>query len=70
MVNKMDLKIKELRAKKGLTQEELAYEIGVTLSSIQRWEKNSCKPNRICRRELCRLFKEAGIDLPENWTER
>ena len=65
----MNLKIKELRAKKGLTQEELAHEIGVTLSTVQRWEKNSCKPNRICRRELSRLFKQVNIDAPESLAE-
>ena len=67
MVKKLNLKIKELRTKKGLTQEELAHEIGVTLSTIQRWEKNACKPNCICRRELNRLFTEVGIEVPENW---
>lgn len=32
-------KVKVLREKKGWTQEELAQIIGVTLLTVQRWEK-------------------------------
>ncbi len=54
-------KVKELRAKKGWAQEDIAREIGVSLSTIQRWEKQGARPTRLARRELARLFKEAGI---------
>jgi len=55
-------KVKELRKKNGWTQEDLAREIGVTLSTVQRWEKQGGKPTRLPRRELRRLFKKAGIE--------
>ena len=55
-------KVKELRKKKGWVQEDLAREIGVSLSTVQRWEKQGAKPTRLARRELNRLFREAGID--------
>jgi len=55
-------KVKELRAKKGWAQEDMAREIGVSLSTIQRWEKRGARPTRIARRVLQRLFQEAGID--------
>ena len=32
-------KLKELRKKKGWAQEDVAREIGVSLSTVQRWEK-------------------------------
>ena len=32
-------KVKELRKKKGWSQEDLAREIDVSLSAVQRWEK-------------------------------
>lgn len=54
-------KVKELRQKKGWAQEDLAREIGVSLSTVQRWEKQGAKPTRLPRRELMRLFQEAGI---------
>jgi len=55
-------KVKELRKKRGWTQEDMAREIGVSLSTVQRWERQGGKPTRLARRELGRLFKEAGID--------
>ena len=34
-------KVRELRSKKGWAQEHLAREIGVSLSTVQRWEKRN-----------------------------
>ena len=54
-------KVKELRKKKGWSQEDLAREIDVSLSTVQRWEGKGAKPTRLARRELKRLLQEAGI---------
>ena len=58
-------KVKELRRKMGWGQEDMAREIGVSLSTVQRWERQGGQPTRLPRRELKRLFKEAGIDGEE-----
>ena len=55
-------KVKELRKKKGWAQEDLARKIDVSLSTVQRWEGQGAKPTRLARRELARLFQEAGIN--------
>jgi len=55
-------KIKELRKEREWSQEDLAREVGVSLSTVQRWEKKGGKPIRLAVRELARLFREAGID--------
>ena len=54
-------KIKALRAKNGWTQEDLAQEMGVSLSTIQRWEKQRARPTRLARREIKKFFDKAGI---------
>lgn len=54
-------KVRELRRKKAWTQEDLAREINVSLSTVQRWEKRGGKPTRLARRELAKLFLDAGI---------
>jgi len=54
-------KVKELRKRKKWAQEDLAREIGVSLSTVQRWEKKGGEPTRLARRELQRLFREAGL---------
>ena len=58
-------KIKELRKRNRWTQEELAQVIGVTLSTVHRWEKKGGTPTRLARRELAKLFREAGIHEEE-----
>lgn len=56
-------KVKALRKKLGWAQEDLAREIDVSLSTVQRWElKGTSQPTRHSRRQLQRLFKETGID--------
>ncbi len=59
-------KVKELRKRKGWAQEDLAREISVSLSTVQRWEKMGGNPTRLARRELRKLFREAGIDSDES----
>jgi DNA-binding XRE family transcriptional regulator len=54
-------KVKRLRKKRKWTQEDLAHEIGVSLSTVQRWERQGGKPIRIVARELNRVFTEALI---------
>ena len=55
-------KVRELRKRRGWAQEDLAREIGVSLSTVQRWEKKGGDPTRLARRELKKLFQEAGIN--------
>lgn len=55
-------KVKKLREIKGWVQEDLAREIDVSLSTVQRWEGKGAKPSRHARRQLAKLFKEAGIN--------
>lgn len=55
-------KVKGLRKRKGWSQEDLAREVGVSLSTVQRWEKKGGNPTYLARRELRKLFHENGID--------
>ena len=55
-------KVKELWRKMGWAQEDLAREISVSLSTVQRWETKEVNPTRLARRALKELFQEAGID--------
>jgi len=62
MMKQLRERVKELRRKRGWVQEDLAREIGVSLSTVQRWERQGGKPTRLARRELKRLFQEAEIE--------
>jgi DNA-binding transcriptional regulator YiaG len=59
---KLQEKVKELRKRMGWAQEDLAHEIGVSLSTVQRWESKGGNPTRLARRELKKLFQKAGIN--------
>ncbi len=50
--------IRELRAGLSLTQEQFAAKIGVTYSTINRWENNKGKPSRLALRQLEKLQKK------------
>jgi DNA-binding transcriptional regulator YiaG len=44
--------IKALRLKLGLTQEEFAHRLGVTLCTVNRWENKKSIPSRLAVRQL------------------
>ena len=48
--------IAQLRAKKGLTQEELAEKVFVTRQAVSRWESGETTPNTETLKHLSRLF--------------
>ncbi len=51
------IEIKELRAKLGLTQEEMARVVGVAYPTIGRWESGKYKPSRLAVDRLLQLQK-------------
>ena len=55
-------KIRALRKTLRWSQEDLAREIGVSLSTVQRWETKGGKPIRLARIELQKFLREAGMD--------
>ncbi|MCH8863989.1 MAG: helix-turn-helix transcriptional regulator [Chloroflexi bacterium] len=61
-MDRLQQKVKELREKKGWTQEDLAYKISVSLSTVQRWEKKGGEPTRLARRELRKMFLKNGVE--------
>ena len=49
---------RELRAALGLTQEQLAAKIGVTVATVNRWENDRGKPYPLAMRQLEKLQKQ------------
>jgi DNA-binding transcriptional regulator YiaG len=49
---------RELRSKLGLTQEHFAAKIGVTFSTVNRWESGKSKPSPLAMRQIEELFSE------------
>lgn len=47
--------IRELRKAMGLTQEQFAAEVGVTWSTVSRWENNRGSPSPLARHRIKEL---------------
>jgi len=53
--------VKHIRESLKLTQEEFAHQLGVTLSTVNRWENGKTKPSRLAGREISRLAKQIKL---------
>jgi DNA-binding transcriptional regulator YiaG len=61
-MSSINQKIRQLRANMGWTREELARQLEVSLSSVNRWELYDTSPSPMARRALEKLFKKAGMN--------
>jgi len=51
-----------LRRQLNMTQERFAQEIGVTVSSVNRWERGVIQPSRLARRAIQALIERQQND--------
>ena len=63
----LDLPIGELRRRLKMTQEEFAHAIGVTVSTVNRWENGHIEPSRLARKAIEGLATQglAPVDVPQ-----
>ena len=57
--------IREARQKAFCTQEEFADKLGVTLSTVNRWELNKTRPNVKAMKSLKAFCDENSIEYQE-----
>ena len=55
---KEPIDIKAIRQKLGFTQEDLARKLGVTLSTVSKWEQGIFSPSRLAREKIEKLVKK------------
>ena len=48
--------LKDARQSLGLTQEQLANEIGASLASVRNWEQGRCKVNRVAAKQIQKML--------------
>ena len=63
----LDVPIGELRRRLKMTQEEFAHAIGVTVSTVNRWENGHIEPSRLARKAIDGLVSQvpAPTDVPQ-----
>lgn len=52
--------IRELRLATGLTQEQFAAQLGVTYSTMNRWENGRSKPSPLALKRVEGMLQEMG----------
>ncbi|MFN8628444.1 MAG: helix-turn-helix transcriptional regulator [Candidatus Binatia bacterium] len=60
--------VSALRRRLNMTQEEFAHAIGVTVSTVNRWENGHIEPSRLARKAMESLM--AQLPEPPNTIER
>ncbi len=63
-INPNDNEFKKLRKSAYLSQEQLAYKIGVSVSTIQRWERGQAEPT-MTRDQMDRFCKAVNKQLKQ-----
>ena len=62
MVERTGQTVRNLRQRLGMTQEEFARRIQVTLSTVNRWENGHAAPSHLAWRAIEDLAKRQGAD--------
>ena len=62
----LDRSLTERRRNAGLTQQRLAWDLGVAISTVRRWEAGEHHPSALHRRAYIRAVEaaEAGAEHP------
>ena len=53
--------VRAIRLELGLTEVGLAHALGVSFTTVSRWENGHMKPSRLARQALAQLAAENGI---------
>lgn len=61
--------IRTLRQQLGMTQEEFAHEIAVTVSTVNRWENSHAEPSKLAWKAIRDLAQQRGLPTETGpWT--
>lgn len=55
------LSIRDMRSKLAMTQEEFAHALGITVSTVNRWENGHSEPSKLARATIARLAESHAI---------
>lgn len=56
-----ELKVRDMRHQLEMTQEEFAQELGITVSTVNRWENGHSNPSKLARATLERMASRHGV---------
>jgi DNA-binding transcriptional regulator YiaG len=60
--------IRTLRQQLGMTQEEFAHQIAVTVSTVNRWENSHAEPSKLAWKAIRDLATQRGLPTTDTGT--
>jgi CheY-like chemotaxis protein/DNA-binding XRE family transcriptional regulator len=66
MTIKINEKIKSIRKHSGLSQEAFAQKLGVSFTTVNRWENGHAVPNQLARKNIDNICHELGYDCEDD----
>ena len=61
--------MRKVRRDMEMSQQELAKELNVSYTSVNRWEKKQVVPSKLARKGILDFFKARGITIPSEILE-
>lgn len=59
-------KVKFVRTKLNMSQEDFAHEIGVSFATINRWENGNYNPSRLARKAFEEFCARISVKIDED----
>lgn len=56
--------VRHLRRSLGMTQEEFAHSLGITVGTVNRWENRRFRPSKLARATILALARQHGVTVP------
>jgi len=59
--NSMSDFVRKLRRQLGMTQEEFAHALGITVGTVNRWENKRFRPSKLARSTIIEFARRHGV---------
>ena len=63
----MGEKLRQLRRKKGLSQEAVAKELGISRQAVSKWETDIAQPDLDNLKKICEILEISADELLNCW---
>lgn len=61
--------IRHLRRQLGMTQEEFAHSLGITVGTVNRWENGRFRPSKLARATILEFARRHGVTVQADQVE-
>jgi len=65
MTEDMSQYIRHIRQQLGMTQEEFAHALGITVGTVNRWENGRFRPSKLARATILEFARRHGVHLSD-----